>query len=266
MLTDLRCRLPALLGTVLLLLVAGLSRATAAAATGPVAVAGASGRTGSLVVRELAAAGYQVRALVRSGPGQPGRFSDGVEVVVADVRQPDTLRPALAGAVALVITIGARPGDGDNSPEQVYYLGVRNLASAAAAAGVQQVVLVSSAGVTRPDHPLNRLFDNVLAWKARGEDALRASGVPFTIVRPGGLTAVDAGPGPVRLAQGDTGAGFIPRADVARLCVAALREPGARNRTFEAYAGGGETPPDWGKLFNALVPDGAGAGKDVAND
>jgi len=265
MLTDLRCRLPALLGAVLLL-VTGALPAAGAAATGIVAVAGASGRTGSLVVRELVAAGYDVRALVRAGGEDQGRFADGVDLVVADVRQPATLAPALAGAAALVIAIGASPGDRDNGPEQVDYLGVQHLATAAVTAGLQQVVLVSSAGVTRADHPLNGLFGNVLLWKARGEDALRTSGVPYTIVRPGGLTDADAGPGPVRLEQGDKGSGFLPRADLARLCVAALREPGARNRSFEAYAAGGTTPPDWERLFNALVPDGAGAAKDVAND
>jgi uncharacterized protein YbjT (DUF2867 family) len=262
---DLRCRLPALLCTVLLLLASAFP-VLAAASQGLVAVAGASGRTGSLVVRELTAAGYGVRALVRSADDGQDRFADGVEVVVADARAAATLGPALAGATALVIAIGAEPGDRANGPEQVDYLGVSNLAAAAVTSRLQQVVLVSSAGVTREDHPLNRLFDDVLTWKARGEDALRASGVPYTIVRPGGLTAADTGPGAVRLDQGDKGTGFIPRADVARLAVAALGEPAARNRTFEAYAGGNPAPPDWAKLFNALGPDGPAAGKEAAND
>jgi uncharacterized protein YbjT (DUF2867 family) len=120
---------------------------------------------------------------------------------------------------------------------------------------VGQVVLVSSAGVTREDHPLNRLFDDVLRWKARGEAAVRAAGVPYTIVRPGGLTDADDGPGAIRLDQGDDGTGFIPRADVARLCVAALREPAARNRSFEAYAAGGPAPVDYPRLIGALAAD-----------
>jgi uncharacterized protein YbjT (DUF2867 family) len=233
-----------------------------AAGAGTVAVAGASGRTGALVVRELAGAGYQVRALVREPADAP--LDAGVEVVVADARQPATLGPALAGTTALVIAIGSGQGDGANGPEQVDYRGVQNLAAAAAATKLQQVVLVSSAGVTRDDHPLNRLFGNVLQWKARGEAALRSSGVPYTIIRPGGLTDADAGPGGIRLEQGDKGSGFIPRADLARVCVAALREPAARGRTFEAYAAGGPPPTDWSKLFTALAADApgtAGAGK-----
>jgi uncharacterized protein YbjT (DUF2867 family) len=223
---------------------------------GPVAVAGADGRTGRLVVRELLAAGYPVRALVRD-PADGG-FAEGVDVVQADAREPSALGPALAGATAHVIAIGARPGDAASGPEQVDYRGVQNLASAAAAAQLGHVVLVSSAGVTRDDHPLNRRFDDVLQWKARGEAALRASGVPWTIIRPGGLTDADTGAGGVRLVQGDAGTGFIPRADVARIAVAALGEPSARGRTFEAYAAGGPPPADWAKTFNALAVDAAG--------
>lgn len=246
------------LTAVLCLLLGALAGAlpAAAAATGPVAVAGADGRTGRLVVRELLAAGYAVRALVRDPPG--GGFADGVDVVQADAREPASLQPALAGATALIIAIGAAPGDAANAPEQVDYRGVQNLATAAAAAKLGQVVLVSSAGVTRDDHPLNRLFGNVLQWKARGEDALRAGGVPYTIVRPGGLTDDDDGAGGIRLEQGDAGTGFIPRADVARIAVAALGEPSARGRTFEAYAAGGPPPADWAKTFNALAVDAAG--------
>lgn len=246
-------RLAALLCMLLAALGGGLP--AVAAAAGLVAVAGADGRTGRLVVRELLAAGHQVRALVRDPAGHG--FADGVEVVQADAREPANLGPALAGATALVIAIGAAPGDAANPPEQVDYRGVQNLATAAAAAKLGHVVLVSSAGVTRDDHPLNRRFDNVLQWKARGEDALRASGVPWTIIRPGGLTGADTGAGGIRLVQGDGGTGFIPRADVARIVVAALGEPTARGRTFEAYAAGGPPPADWAKTFNALVADAA---------
>ncbi len=247
-------RLPALLIVLATTLLAPFAAAPAAdAPAGPVVVAGAGGRTGRLVVRELVAAGYGVRALVRDPAG--ASFPAGVEVLSADVRDPAALAAPLAGARGLVISIGARRGEAGNGPEQVDFGGVRNLATAAASAGVGQVVLVSSAGVTREDHPLNRLFDDVLRWKARGEAAVRAAGVPYTIVRPGGLTDADDGPGAIRLDQGDDGTGFIPRADVARLCVAALGEPAARNRTFEAYAAGGTAPVDYPRLFGALAAD-----------
>jgi len=221
-----------------------------------VLVAGASGRTGQHVVRELTAAGYRVRALVRNADSARAVLGDGVDYATGDVRQRPTLDAAMQGVRYAISAIGSTPRDPENTPEFVDYQGIRNLAEAAAAARLEQLVIVSSAGVTQKDHVLNRMFDNVLIWKARGEEAVRASGVPYTIVRPGGLTDKPGGQAGVRLEQGDKGTGVIPRADVARVCVAALQSAAARNRTFELY--GTNTPPDtdWDNLFGKLAADG----------
>jgi uncharacterized protein YbjT (DUF2867 family) len=220
-----------------------------------VLVAGATGRTGQQVVRELNAAGYRVRALVRDPVKARAVLGDTVEYASGDVRQRPTLDAALQGVRYAISAIGATRKDPANSPEFVDFQGVRNLADAAAAAKLDQLVIVSSAGVTQKDHVLNRMFDNVLVWKGKGEAAVRASGVPYTILRPGGLTDKPGGQNGVRLEQGDSGTGFIPRADVARVCVAALKSPAARNRTFEVY--GGQPPPvtDWDALFGKLKAD-----------
>jgi uncharacterized protein YbjT (DUF2867 family) len=238
---------------VLLLAVGGQA---AEAAGDLVLVAGASGRTGQHVVRELKAAGYRVRALVRNADSAIPALGDGVEYAIGDVRQRPTLDVAMQGVRYAISAVGASPKAPDNGPEFVDYQGVRNLAEAAAAAKVDQIVVVSSAGVTQKDHVLNRLFNNVLIWKGKGEEAVRASGVPYTIVRPGGLIDKPGGQAGVRLEQGDKGTGMIPRADVARVCVAALNSAAARNRTFELY--GAETPPDtdWDGLFGKLAADG----------
>lgn len=222
-----------------------------------VLVAGATGGTGQQVVRELAAAGYRVRALVRDADAARAVLGDQVEYAVGDARQRPTLDAAMAGVRFLVTTIGATRKDPANGPQFVDYEGVRNLAEAAAAAKLSQHVLVSSSGVTRKDHVLNRLFDNVLVWKGKGEDAVRGSGVPWTIVRPGGLTNQPGGQSGIRLEQGDAGTGFIPRADVARICVAALESPAARNRTFEAYSAATAPDVDWDAAFGRLAADGS---------
>ena len=220
-----------------------------------VLVAGASGRTGQQIVRELQAAGYRVRALVRDADTAKAMLGDTVEYAIGDVRQRSTLDVALQGVRYAISAVGATRKDPANSPEFVDFQGVRNLADAAAAAKLDQLVIVSSSGVTHKDHMLNKMFDNVLLWKAQGEAAVRASGVPYTIVRPGGLTDKPGGQNGVRLEQGDRGTGFIPRDDVARVCVAALKSPAARNRTFEVY--GGQPPPvtDWDALFGKLTAD-----------
>jgi uncharacterized protein YbjT (DUF2867 family) len=85
---------------------------------------------------------------------------------------------------------------------------------------------------------------------------VRASGVPYTIVRPGGLTDKPGGQSGVRLEQGDKGTGFIPRGDVARVCVAALKSLAARNRTFELYSAPSAGPDmDWEAAFGKLAAD-----------
>jgi len=236
-----------------LALVAGASQAT----TGDlVLVAGATGGTGREIVRELAAAGYRVRALVRDPAAARAVLGDSVEYATGDVRDRSSVDAAMKGARYAVAAIGATRKDPANGPEFVDFQGIRNLADAAAAAKADQLVVVSSSGVTREDHPLNRMFDNVLIWKGKGEAAVRASGVAYTIVRPGGLTNTPGGQNGVRLEQGDRGTGFIPRADVARVCVAALKSPAARNRTFEVFGAQSGPDMDWDSAFGKLAADG----------
>lgn len=131
---------------------------------------------------------------------------------------------------------------------------------------VPRFVMVSSAGVTRPNRPginveeeppavkLNDALGGLLTFKLKGEDEVRASGLPFAIVRPVALTEEDAG-AEVVLDQGDVIKGKISRNDVAQLCVALLEEPAAVDTTFEIkstvpfstpyVAEPGAAPRDW---------------------
>jgi uncharacterized protein YbjT (DUF2867 family) len=243
--------------TLLALVIAALT-ACASGTSGPTAntvlVAGASGQTGQLVVTRLVAEGYRVRAMVRDASRPGVSFPAGVVVVSGDVKEPASLGPALANARYVVSAIGARSGQGPDRPEKIDFEGVRNLAAAARAAQVRQFVLVSSRSVTQDDNPLNKMFGDVLKWKLKGENALRESGVPYTVVRPGGLTNGSGGQRRLVLEQGDTVSAqtTIARADVAELCVQALRYPEAVNRTFEASSVDGAPTADWRALFAAL--------------
>jgi len=133
--------------------------------------------------------------------------------------------------------------------------GVSNLATAAREAGLSQFVLVSSSGVTHEDHVLNKMMNNVLLWKFRGEEALRASGVPYTIVRPGGLVNASGGSEALVFSQGDTTAGRINREDVALICIAALGDDSAINKTFETFSSGEAGENNWAEKFSALNAD-----------
>ncbi|XP_024316191.1 uncharacterized protein LOC100826457 isoform X2 [Brachypodium distachyon] len=105
-------------------------------------------------------------------------------------------------------------------------------------------VHVSSAGVTRPERPgldlskqppavrMNKELGSILTYKLKGEDLIRESGVPYTIVRPCALTEEPAGADLI-FEQGDNITGKISREEVARICVAALASPNAVGKTFE---------------------------------
>jgi uncharacterized protein YbjT (DUF2867 family) len=225
----------ALLAALLCLGAAGTALA-ASATRDTVLVAGGTGGTGRQVVAQLLAHGsYSVRVMTRNPQAARTLLGAQVELVEGDVREPATLGPALAGVRYVVAAVGSNQRrDPSNNPEAVDYGGTRNLAQAAKAAGVQQLVLVSSQGVTNVREPLNQWLNNILVWKYLGEEALRKSGVPYTIVRPSGLNDQPGGQA-VLFAQGDaaTERGFIPRSDVAAVCVAALGRADALGKTFE---------------------------------
>jgi len=221
-----------------------------------VLVAGATGKTGRLIVEQLQAQGYNVRAFVRDTERAQETLGGGLAFAQGDVRDPGSVARAMDGVTLVITSIGATQKEGENSPEFVDFGGVKNLADAAVAAEVGQFVLVSSMGVTHEDHVLNRIMGNVLIWKLRGEDHLRASGLNYTIVRPGGLYNDRGGEQLIVFEQGDNVKQVtITRADVARICVAALHYPEAQNRTFEVYSLK-ETPDEgWAPKFAALAPD-----------
>ena len=96
-----------------------------------VLVAGATGRTGQNIVKQLLTGNYRVRGLVRDRAKAEEIFGSSIEYAVGDVREPATLSGATKGAAYVVCAIGSSRDDPTNSPEQVDYRGVANLVDAA---------------------------------------------------------------------------------------------------------------------------------------
>ncbi|GJF35102.1 hypothetical protein KNE206_78020 [Kitasatospora sp. NE20-6] len=216
----------------------------------PVAVVGGAGRVGRLVVAGLLEQGERVRVVSRRARG-----AGAAESFRADIRDRASLAAPLAGCSAVVISVEPGTADsGPNSPEATMYQGVRNVLDAATAdGGKPHIVLVSQIYVTRKGHPINAQ-GRMLDWRLAGEDAIRASGLPYTVVRPSWLTDGRRG-GAVRLEQGDLGDGQISRQDVADACVQALYSPSALAVTFEMYNAPGTARTGWDELFQGLAPD-----------
>ena len=174
------------------------------------------------------------------------------------MRTDEGIAKAIEGADFIISALGSNVrNDPSNTPELVDYGGIRRLAEKSAKSKIRHFVLVSSMGATHRDHPLNRMYSNILTWKLKGEEALRASGVPYTIVRPGGLTEARGGEFLPMMMQGDdlSRQGRIARADVAAIAVAALDRPEAMQKTFEVIASNATGQPDWATLFGSLNVD-----------
>lgn len=232
------------------------------AGAGPVVVlvAGATGRTGRLLLAELRRdPRFAIRPLARDVERTRTEVGADYAWVAGDVTRPETLRRALAGVSLVLCAVGGTERSGPNSPEFVDYGGVRNLTNAAREAGVRHLVLESSMGVGSGGGMLgmflNLMSGDALKWKAKAEAHLRQSGVPYTIVRPGGLTDGPGGQRGIVLQQGDRGSGRIARADVAAVMVAVLDNASAMGKTFEVINSDQEQPVAWRSAFGSLQPD-----------
>lgn len=215
---------------------------------------GATGNIGRLVVAEGIRAGYLVRALVRKRQDTPS-FPTGVEVVIGDLTRPESLKAAVAGVDAIVFTHGTYGGDQD-AARAVDYGAVRNVLAVLPNRSAR-VALMSAIGVTDRK--------GVHDWKRRGERSLRASGLPYTIIRPGWFDYNRPDQHRIVMLQGDrhqTGTprdGVIASRQIARVLVRSLGTPAAIGKTLELIAEHGDEQDTYDQLFSALESDLPGA-------
>eukprot|EP00249_Psilotum_nudum_P027312 c3483_g1_i2 orf=168-935(+) len=245
-----------------------------------VLVTGAGGRTGRIVYEKLKqrADQFAVRGLVRTEESKE-KISGSEDVYIADICQPETVKSALTNVDALIICTssvpkmkpGFDPGSGGRPefyfedgcyPEQVDWIGQKNQIDAAKVSGVKEIVLVGSMGGTNPSHPLNSLGGGkILIWKRKAEQYLADSGVPYTIIRPGGLIDTEGGLRELLIGKDDellsTDTKTIPRADVAELSIQALLFEEAKNKAFDLASkpeGEGIPTKDFKSLFSQVTP------------
>ena len=215
-------------------------------------VAGATGKTGRHIVRQLIENGVPVKALVRDRDRAQSILPAAAETVVGDVLQPETFKSALDNCSVLICATGASPSLDPTGPYQVDYQGTKNLIDAAKAQGVEHFVLVSSLCVSQFFHPLN-LFWLVLYWKKQAEEYLQQSGIPYTIVRPGGLKEEDNSDRIVMSSADTLFDGSIPRQKVAQVCVEAVSQPQAKSKIVEIVAKPDAETKDWSELFASVA-------------
>lgn len=189
-------------------------------------VIGATGTIGAELVRQLASTGHRVRALVRDRAKGAAIAGPSVELVVGDLSHPESLPTPFRGVErAFVLTAG--------TPDLATL--ETNAFRAAAAAGVRQIVKLSGIPVCVPDYASQMAL---AGWHVASENALRASSVPWTIVRPAffvsniafwdvarrGILALPAGEGRTALLD--------PR-DIAAVAAKVLTESGHDGKIYE---------------------------------
>jgi uncharacterized protein YbjT (DUF2867 family) len=181
-------------------------------------VSGATGNVGEELVRGLLGTNEQVRALTRGD--NPPVWPAGVEVVTGDLNQPDSLTNALRGTQGVFLLSG--------------YADMPGLLTKVAESGVERVVLLSSGAVVGGD-----MANAVVHYNVVSEEAVRDSGVPWTILRPSGfhanalqwvpqLTTGDI----VREPFADVPIAAIDPLDIAAVAALALTGPGHEGATY----------------------------------
>jgi len=221
---------------------------------GNILVAGASGRTGQLIVEGLCQMGIKPHVLVRDVSKAKEIFSEDLVYHHGDVRDYDSLLMPMTGIDLVISAVGSRSPVGKNCPKHVDFEGTCNLVRAARSKGVTRFILISSIAVTNPNHPMN-CFGQVLEWKYKGEEFLRESGMDYVIIRPGGLTSCFADVQNLRIDQGDQVSGVVSRQSLAAVVLHAIQHPEPSRVSFELVSVDQPDENNWPTDYESLSPD-----------
>jgi uncharacterized protein YbjT (DUF2867 family) len=204
---------------------------------GPILVFGGNRATGLEIVRLLREKGEDVTVAVRATSNTDALQALGAKTVVADALEADTVRAAFASGTYKVVvsTLGTSRGENARRPD---FVGNRNVIDAAKEAGATRFVFVTVVGtgnsLEAAPRPARSFLKEVIELKGQAEDHLRASGLQYTIIRPGGLSEGKS-TGQAVLADDPMAFSYIARIDVAKLAVDAIGDPATIGKTYNAY-------------------------------
>ncbi|HUS26272.1 MAG TPA: SDR family oxidoreductase [Nevskiaceae bacterium] len=183
-------------------------------------ITGATGQVGSELVKQLASSGHTLRALIRDP--QNAHLPKNIQKVVGDLGDPQTLPPALKGVEKIYLM--------DRGMDQNF---TNNMVVAAKAAGVKLIVDLSSIGAGLDPMPV------MAKWHYDREQAIRASGIAWTFLRPNsfmsnclwwapgikseGVVRDPIGPGKISL---------VDPADIAAVAATALTHEGHTGKIY----------------------------------
>src|SRR5271165_5990022 len=196
-------------------------------------ILGATGATGTCLISQALAAGHEVTAVVRDPARLAGPAHPRLRTVTADVMNPASIAPAIAGADAVISAVGPR-GTG---PTTVIQDSVHSIIAAMDKTGTRRLLQVSGSIVAdEGESPYMRylvkpvarrtFLRHVCADMRRAEDEIRGSDLDWTIFRPPALNGKAATGADRNLPHGFT----ISRADLAACMLATLADPATVHR------------------------------------
>lgn len=194
-----------------------------------VLVAGANGTTGKKIVDLLKSSQYfNPVAMIRKEEEASQFKNNNIEFVIADLEED------LSHAIKNIDKVVFAAGSGGKKVVEVDQEGAKRLIDVSKMANVKKFVMLSSMGADQPEKA-----DDLKAYlkaKHNADEHLKASGLNYTIVRPGSLTN-NGGIGKIQLGKNLNQKGEISRADVAETLVRTLNDDIANKATFEILKG-----------------------------
>ncbi|MEM7550404.1 MAG: NAD(P)H-binding protein [Bacteroidota bacterium] len=219
-----------------------------------VLVIGGTGRMGRHIAQKLVHRGEQVTILSRNAEKSKDEELANTTLVNGSILDKEKIEEhgANKDAIVMVIEPSFNPLNLKNSPKKLFIEGQQNVIEAAKQNSVP-ILLISQIYITRP-HKMP-LLSGAIKHRGEGEELLRSSGLPYTIIRAAWLEDTSDGQKSIRFEQGDTGDGKITREDVAEVCVQSIYHSDAHHKTFEIYNEEGLPINDWQKVFSTLDVD-----------
>lgn len=198
-------------------------------------VVGANGQIGKQLVQLLQGAKeHSVRAMVRSEEQAESFKQEGIEAVIADLEgSVSDIVTAAKGCEAIVFAAGSGGHTGADKTLLVDLEGAARTIEAAQQLSVKQFVMVSAIHANQRDKWTR--IQHYMVAKHHADRLLQESGVPYTIVRPGGLLNEPA-IGKISIAS-DIERSTIPRADVAAVLYEVLGKEQMYNQAFDVVSG-----------------------------
>jgi uncharacterized protein YbjT (DUF2867 family) len=192
-------------------------------------IAGANGTTGRLIINLLKDSDtYRPIAMVRKQAQKEVFEKSQIAAVLADLEKD------LSYAVKDVDKVIFAAGSKGKNVTGVDQEGAKKLMNAAKYTGIRKFVMLSSMGADNPS--VSKELEGYLKAKQNADEYLKASGLNYTIVRPGSLTDLE-GTGKIQLKEKLENFGEISRTDVAQTLVKLLEDDVRKNQVFEIITG-----------------------------